>query len=157
VPQAGARYPFTVAIPSTCSWTATTDVSWADVAPGSGQGDKALVLTIGENPARDPRTVTVTVNGQSVRVVQVGVACSYAINPSSLNLSGDSTGGTITLTTAPGCPWTATSSESWIRLLPTSGSGSVVLALDISPHVGAERRAVLTIAGLRVDVTQEAR
>ncbi len=144
-------------MPANCSWTARTDVAWADVSPGNGDGTRSAVLTIDENPARDPRTVTVTVNSATARVVQVGTACSYAINPPALNINGDSTGGSITLTTSPGCEWSATSSEAWIRVLPTSGSGSAVMALNIDQNVGAERRAVLTIAGLRVNVTQAAR
>jgi hypothetical protein len=53
--------------------------------------------------------------------------------------NGDSTGGSVTLTTSPGCEWSASSSEAWIRIRPTSGSGSAVLALDIDTNLGAER------------------
>jgi hypothetical protein len=75
-----------------------------------------------------------------------------------LNIKDDSTGGSVTLTTSPDCAWMATSSEAWIRVRPTSGTGSIRIELDIDQNPqSSERRAVLTIGGQRVSVTQAGR
>ena len=116
-----------------------------------------MVLVVAQNETRDSRTITVTVNGQPTRVVQNGVGCSYAVSASVLDLNADTTSGSVTLTATPGCTWTATSSEGWIRLLPSSGSGSSVIALDITANSGDVRHASLTVAGQRVSVTQGGR
>jgi hypothetical protein len=132
-------------------------VSWADVAPGSGQGDGALVLTVARNENHDARTATVTVNGQSSRVIQNAYRCPFTLNPTSLDLNYNTNNASIVLTTTPGCPWTATASESWIRAVPSSGTGSATIALEIATNPGDVRNAFLTIAGQRVNVTQQRR
>ena len=157
VPEASGRYPFAVSTPASCTWTARTDVSWADIAPGSGQGDAPLILAIAQNDTRSTRTVTVTVNGEATRLVQAGVGCSYALSPSVLDVNADATNRSIVVTTLTGCTWTAASSESWIRVQPATGSGSGTVTVDIAASTGDVRHAFMTIAGQRVNVTQQRR
>ena len=116
-----------------------------------------MILVVAQNETRDARTITVTVNGQATRVVQNGVGCFYSVTPSTLDVNADTTNASVTLTATAGCTWTASSSESWIRVLPVSGSGSSAIALDISANSGDVRHAFLTIAGQRVNVTQRGR
>jgi hypothetical protein len=132
-------------------------VVWADVSPGSGQGNAAPVLTIGEHANRDARTLSVTVNGQSVRVTQNAIGCSYSVSRTSMDVSPQGESVSIDVTTADGCVWTATSSDGWINVRTPSGAGSSTLGFDIAPNTGDTRRAFLTIAGLRVDITQQRR
>ena len=157
VADAGGRYPFTVATPSNCAWTVRTDVSWADVAPGSGQGDGPLVLVVARNESRDARTVTVMANSLATRVVQNGVGCSYSLNPSSLDVNFDTARASVAVTAGAGCTWAATASESWLAVLPAGGSGSGVVTVDIAANPSDVRHAFLTIAGQRVTVTQQRR
>lgn len=132
-------------------------MSWADVAPGSGQGSATPVLNVGENTNFDARTITVTVNGQSFRVTQNAVSCSYTLNPTSLDESPDGGSASVSLTATAGCTWTATASEGWIRVLTPSGTGSGTINLDLAPNPSDVRHAFLTIAGQRVNVTQRRR
>jgi hypothetical protein len=157
VPTQSGRYTFAITIGSNCAWTARADVSWADVAPGSGLGSATPVLNVGENENRDTRTVTVTVNGQSFRVTQNAVGCSYTLDPTSLDESPDGGSASVALTATAGCTWTATASEGWIRVLTPSGTGSATINLDIAPNPSDVRHAFLTIAGQRVNVTQRRR
>jgi hypothetical protein len=115
------------------------------------------VLTVDENSNRDARTVTVTVSGQSARVTQSAVDCSYTLGDTSLDASGDGGGASIRMTTMDGCAWTATANEGWVTVLTPSGTGSGSIRLEIAPNYGALRRAFLTIAGQRVDITQQPR
>src|SRR5688572_17106640 len=70
VPARGGVFTFGVATGSTCTWTARSDVTWADVTPGSGTGNGRPLLQIGEHTRLDTRTLTVTVNGQAHRITQ---------------------------------------------------------------------------------------
>jgi hypothetical protein len=148
-----------VSAPSGCTWTARTDVSWADVGPGSGSGDGSLVLAFTENEGRSTRSLSLTINGTTARVVQNGRPCTYSVNPSAIELNNDSTGASIVLTTLDGCAWTASSNQDWIRPVPASasGSGSATVQFDVQSNGGSQRTAVLTIGGLRIDVTQRGR
>jgi hypothetical protein len=157
VSNAEGRYTFAVVTPSNCTWTASTDVPWADIAPGSGQGATAMLLVVAANTNPDTRTATVTVNGQTARVVQNPPGCSYSVAPTTLDVNADSTGTSVTVTTTPGCGWTASASESWISPRVTSGSGSATIVFDITASRGDARHAFLTVAGQRVEVTQQGR
>jgi hypothetical protein len=157
LPAAGGRFGFAVTTPSGCSWTARDDVPWADVAPGSGQGSATPALTVDENSSRDSRTVTVTVNGQSTRIMQHGIGCSYQLGQTTVDVSGDGGSASIGLTATEGCAWTATVNETWVTVLTPSGTGSDSIKLDITPNYGGLRRAFLTVAGLRLEITQQPR
>lgn len=157
VPAQGGRYAFAITIASQCEWRAQTDASWADVAPGSGQGNATPTLNVAEYTRFDSRTLTVTVNTQAFRITQNGVVCSYTLDPTSLDESHNGGTARIVLTTREGCPWTVTASEGWIRVLTPSGTGSATVAVELAPNSSDVRHAFLTIAGQRVNVTQRSR
>jgi hypothetical protein len=116
-----------------------------------------LTLTVAPNSIPNARTATVVVNGLALRVIQTAAGCSYAVSPAGLDLNADSSGASIALTATPGCGWGATASESWIRVLTPSGMGSATISLAISSNSGDVRHAFLTVAGQRVNVTQQTR
>lgn len=154
VPRQGGSFPFAITLASGCGWTAQTDVEWANVSPSSGQGSATLTLSALANVNADGRSALVTVGGQSFPVSQ-GSGCAYTLNPTSLTFSSEGgVGGIDIVTTTTPCPWTATSGESWIRVLDSSGSGSTTIRLDLDPNPGFERHTFLMIAGMRVNVTQ---
>ena len=150
----GGSFPFGIAIGPGCGWTAQTDVTWADVSPSTGEGTTQSTLDVEANPNVDARSFLVTVSGQSFQVIQVS-GCSYTVNPSSLELGGEAGSTTISVVaTIGGCPWTATSGESWLRVLSPSGSGTSTIGLDFDSNPGGERHTFLMIAGQRINVTQ---
>lgn len=157
VSSQGGNFPFAIAVAAGCGWTAATDVTWADVTPSNGQGSASPTLSVGANMNVDGRSLTVTVAGQSFRMSQVG-GCSYSVDPLTLNESGEGGSARIDVTTTlPACTWTATSGESWIRVLTPIGTGSGPAMLELDPNPSDVRHAALTIAGKRVDVTQQRR
>ena len=154
VPRQGGSYTFEITIASGCGWTAQTDVAWADVAPSAGQSNASPRLSVGENLRVDGRSLFVTVGDQSFRVTQL-TGCGYSLDPTSLNESADGGSARIDVVTTLGqCSWTATANESWIRVLTPSGTGSSTISLDLDANPSDERHTFLTIAGVRVDVTQ---
>jgi hypothetical protein len=159
----GGRFTFTITTGAGCAWSAQTNTTWADVAPGSGQGTATPVLTAAANTRTDARTLTITVNGQSFQVAQNAMptapvpVCSYLVDPTSLEEGPDAGTAEVTVTTLPGCAWTATASEGWITMLTSSGTGSARIKIEVTANTGDVRHAFLTVAGRRVDVRQRAR
>ncbi len=74
----------------------------------------------------------------------------------------DANGGTqtFTITAAPSCSWTASSSAPWITLSTGAGSGNASVTATIQPYAPppvnpADRTAALTIAGSSINVQQD--
>lgn len=83
-------------------------------------------------------------------------ASPFSISPTSRSHGAGAEAGTVSVTTANGCLWTATSNAQWITITAgTSGSGSGALtyAVVANPTTSA-RSGTLTIAGQPFTVTQ---
>ncbi len=87
-----------------------------------------------------------------------GSQCTYSVSPTTLQ--APASGGTVTVSiqTAPFCPWAVSGLPGWISLSgASSGSASASLALAVFPnHSGASLTAAVLIAGVSVTVTQPA-
>ncbi len=85
-----------------------------------------------------------------------GPSCGYAVAPGSVPLGAGGGSGTIAVTTAAGCPWTATSTASWLSTTGAAsglGSGAVSWSASANPSA-AQRSASIAIAGQSVVFTQ---
>ncbi|HYN07393.1 MAG TPA: BACON domain-containing carbohydrate-binding protein [Vicinamibacterales bacterium] len=141
-----------------CSWTATTASPWILITSGaSGTGPGTVLLSVGVNSGA-ARTGAVTIAGQTFSVTQAAAPlCSYSINPASQSVGAVGGGGTITVTTAAGCSWSATTSNSWISVVSgTSGSGNGTATITIASNPGAARVGTVTVAGQTYTVNQAA-
>ncbi len=85
-----------------------------------------------------------------------GTSCSYAIAPTSASVGAAATTGTVTVTTAGGCGWTATSNAGWVSVTGgSSGSGPGAVTLAATANTGpSARTGTVTIAGQTFTVTQ---
>lgn len=93
----------------------------------------------------------VSVNGGAVQ------ACNAAITPSSQVFSAGGDTGSIAVTAAASCSWTATSNQSWLTVTGgASGTGNGTVMLSATPNSGAARTATVAIAGLAFTATQNA-
>ncbi|HZR23279.1 MAG TPA: BACON domain-containing carbohydrate-binding protein [Vicinamibacterales bacterium] len=93
----------------------------------------------------------VSVNGVPVQ------ACNAAITPASqlFNANGDT--GTIAVSAANTCSWTATSTASWLTVTSgSSGTGNGTVTLSAAANTGAARSASVYVAGLTFSATQNA-
>jgi hypothetical protein len=154
VSSRGGAFPFDLTTGAGCSWTARTDVTWADVTPGSGQGTHTVTLNVSEHARRDARTLTITINGQAYRITQQEIPCVYTLGVSSLE-AADQGGQLSFMMNAPsGCPWTVSSSDGWIGVRTPNGSGGGSIILQIQPNTGDVRQGFVTVAGQRVNITQ---
>ncbi|MEZ4529193.1 MAG: BACON domain-containing carbohydrate-binding protein, partial [Desulfobacterales bacterium] len=146
-----------VIVNSGCAWTAASNAGWINITSGSsGNGNGAVYYSVLSNSTTLSRTGTITIGGKPFTVTQSPAACSYTISP--LNAAFESVGGTgsISVTSASGCNWTAVSNANWITVVSGSsgmGSGTVNYQVDTYPDAGT-RTGTITIAQKTFTVTQ---
>src|SRR5689334_9403567 len=167
-PAAGTTASFTVtkSSGSGCSWTASADVPWITVSPGSSSADSAtLSYTVAANAGAFERVGHIAVAWNSgsgtFAVTQQGVTqppatCTYAVGdatPSSFAVTGG-TGSIPVTVTGSGCgAWNATTTANWIHITAGSGtaSGNVAFTVDAATSSRNDRITV-TFPGGSKDV-----
>ena len=84
--------------------------------------------------------------------------CSLSTSPSSLSLPSTFSSGIINVNAAGVCPWTATSSTSWLTLGGRNGegSGSFSYSASANPNQTTSRTASISLGSLVIPVTQSA-
>jgi hypothetical protein len=151
----------TVSVTTTaaCTWTSTSGVAWVTVTSGaSGTGNGSVGLSIAANSGA-ARSGTATIAGQSFTVNQAAFVapCTFAIAPTSQNMPAPGGTGTVTVTTASGCAWTAASNAPWLTITSgASGIGNGSVGFSAAANVAGSRTGTLTIAGQTFTVTQDA-
>jgi hypothetical protein len=160
VGAAGGTQTATVTTTSGCAWTAVSnDTGWMTVTGGgSGNGNGTVTYSVAAKSTSGSRSGTLTIAGQTLTVTQAGTGgCSFTLSPTAQNVA--SAGGTqsASVTTNPGCSWTAASNSiSWMSVLSGSsgnGSGTVTYKVNAKTTTGS-RTGTLTIAGQTLTVTQ---
>ena len=140
-----------------CPWTVTGEPSWVTVAEGrSGSGSGTVRLVIAAN-AGAPRSATLAIGGESFALTQGG-NCTASIKPTYYNSGRGPDEFEITVSTAAGCQWSASSPVGWAIIRSgATGSGNGVVIVRVQPNNEGPRSAVLTIAGQQFTLTQEGR
>jgi hypothetical protein len=163
---AGGNGTFDVAAPSTCAWIATSTVGWmrvTDPAGGAGTGSRRVTYAVDANPGAAPRSATIAVGGRMFTITQAGTAaCDYSVAPVDVRACMDE--GfvrTVSVTTAAGCPWTASTGASWIMIASgLSGAGTGTISYTLGSNYEAARQANIEVrwptptAGQNVRVAQ---
>jgi hypothetical protein len=128
------------------------------VIGGAGSIAESLVYQVAANPSVESRSTTVSIFGQNVVVSQAGIgACTYNFSPTSEILAANGGAANISILTAGGCPWSASSSLSWVRVIAGSpGSGVGVVTIQADPNAGGLRSGFITIGGKTFSVSQSA-
>ena len=81
--------------------------------------------------------------------------CTYTLAPLTLTVPGTGGTGDVSVTTAPGCGWTASSDKPWISIQPASGVGSATLTWTaVVNSLATQRIGYLTIGGRSIFVVQ---
>lgn len=150
LPPDGGQLTMTITTQASCGWTVRPGHDWITVASNpAGTGSGTSVLAIAANSATALREGTVTVETQTLRVVQRGraAACTYAVSSEGDRFGPDGGSRRFTVTTAPECGWTAVATESWVTLDRTSGTGTAEITYTVAPFAGTNERA----ASIRVN------
>lgn len=86
-----------------------------------------------------------------------GSNCSFSINPTVVNAPNGSSMGSVAMTAAQGCGWTATSNDNWISITAgTTGSGNGTVNYTVAANTGAARTGSVIIGGQTFTVNQAA-
>jgi len=147
----------TVGAPTGCAWTAVSNASWITVTAGSsGTGGGTFSYTVAANPSTTARTGTVSVGGNTFTVNQGGATCSPTFSSSSTSVPSTAGSGTITVTAATGCSWTATTNATWITITNGStGSGNGTVDYSLAANTGTlARTGSISVGTSSFSITQ---
>jgi hypothetical protein len=150
----------TVTAAAGCTWTATSGATWITVTSGAaGTGNGSVGFSVAANSGA-ARMGTITIAGQVFTVNQAAFVppCTYSITPTSQTVPATGGTGTVGVTAATGCTWTASSNATWLTITSgASGSGDGTVGFTAAGNVGtAPRTGTLTVAGQTFTVTQPA-
>lgn len=138
---------YVVTAPSGCSWTASSNQSWATIVSGtSGIGSGIVYVLVGDDATPGTRSATLTIGGQNVTLRQRPGSCAYNIfSPNSSVVPGS--GGTVSfgIIAAPGCEWNITNNDPAAITLVSgaSGTGNGTVTLTVSPNLGPNSRTFI--------------
>ena len=154
-PFAGANGSATVTTSDGCAWTASTNTSWITVTSGAeGTTSGQVSFTVAPSTATSQRLGSLTIAGRAFAVTQAANSCSYVLTPTNRTIGGEGGTGSITIGTASGCPWTATTNQSWISVSGTgtaSGSASYTVSANTT---GTSRAGSISIGTQSFTITQ---
>jgi Beta-propeller repeat len=128
--------------------TASSNVPWASASVVGN----AVNWTITADPSSFGRSGALTINGQTVTITQVGLPCSYALNPASVSVGSAGGAGNIAVTPSPAdCAVVANSGVSWASVSISGNNASWSVTADPS---SLGRAGTFTIGGKSASVSQ---
>jgi hypothetical protein len=156
----GGTATVTITTAASCAWSVVASAGWITLttaAAGSGPG--TVGYSVSANSNTDSRAGTLTIGGQAHTVTQQGrpaTICNYEIAPANAEFGKDAGTGTLTVTAAAGCAWSASSSAPWVVVTAGSqGSGDGTVSYTVSANREiASRVATITAAGRTLTVRQ---
>ena len=152
VPASGGTSVLSVTAPEGCEWSAQSSVPWLTVAPASGSGSGTVTVTV-QSTSGPPRSGTISVAGETIAVSQ-GAGCDVAVTPATVTAPAGGRSGTLQVSTATGCSWTAQANVPWIVLTPSGGNGTGVVNFTVQANTGSQRQGTISVGGQSVAITQ---
>jgi hypothetical protein len=84
-----------------------------------------------------------------------GSGCAFVLAPTTANIAAAGGAGSLVVTSAPGCAWTASSNVPWLTITAgASGSGNGTVQYSAAPTTGGSRSGMLTVGGQTFTLTQ---
>jgi hypothetical protein len=113
-----------------------------------------LISSFGEDELGE--VYVVDLNGSVSRIAGTAAPCTYSISPTRASYPASGGSGTITVTTAAGCPWDTSSNSSWITITGATGIGPGTVDYTVAQYVGKpkKRNGTMTVAGSAVSIQQ---
>ncbi len=145
-----------IQVTASCNSLPQSTVNWISFSSlSSGSGGQLTVFV--QNNTGAARSGTFSIGDQTITVNQAAGPCPYSVSPASATLPSAGGVGTIVVTTGPGCPLSAVSNSSWIRIVSsTASSASRVVQFSVAPNTSSSlQNGSLQIAGLNVPITEE--
>ena len=133
--------------PST--WAEGSSYSHLDYGTFGGTSNRLMVyaITAGDS-IHDPGPVTIGLLTDLGWVTSIS-PCEYSVSAEYSSLFSKSGGtGSFSVTTQPGCAWTATEGLDWASITSgASGTGSGTVTYTVSSNAGGERSGTITVSG----------
>lgn len=86
-----------------------------------------------------------------------GTPCTYPLSPATQQVGAGGGNIQVTVDTAGGCAWSASSSAGWLRITGGSGTGFGYVTATADPNsTSSARRATITVGGQTAEVLQDA-
>ena len=151
----GGSGSFTVEAPSGCSWTPTASHDWITITNGGSQsGNGSVNFSVAPNTA-GVRDGTIRVGGQAFGILQSAPSCRYQLSAITGSFGGAGGSGTVNVTAASTCTWTASTNVPWISIVGgASDGGNGTVSFTVQANTGPARNGILTIGSQRFTVTQ---
>jgi hypothetical protein len=150
-----------------CQWMVGNYSSWIQLVNSKGKGSGYVEYRVMKNTSGSPRTGIIEVEGRTVKINQeYSTPCSFSVSPTSISIRWEGTDSDprkvasppfeLTLTSSKSnCPWTATTSVSWIKLVTSNGTGSGAVQYRVLENTSGSRRiGTIKVGGQTVTVTQ---
>ncbi len=140
-----------------CSWTASSDSSWATVVPIGSTGNGSIGVSASSNASSTTgRSAQLTVGGQTITISQAGTTCTYALQSTSGAVPASGGSGSVGVIAPAVCGWTAaTTAPTWLTITSSGNAGTSSVQFSVQSNLSASpRTGNLTIAGLIYEVTQ---
>ena len=165
-PVGGGSGQFAVSAAPTCAWLASSRSGWIrvlDPPGGLGTGSRRVSYSLDASGDAGTRTGTITVGAQAFVATQAGTStCTYGVTPVDLRACSLAFPMTVTVATAAGCGWTASTSASWIPISSgQTGLGPGTMTFTLPGNFNEARQDVIKIRwpapteGQNVRVAQE--
>lgn len=163
---AGVGGTLTLKIASNTSWRISEMLTWVSVSTTSGSDDGVVRITVQPRVSGTPRSGVITIYGTGITskkltINQAGAGQGAMLEVSTTALTFDGLGGSKAFNAFSNVPWTASVSESWLTVTPTTGFDEQPVSVSCPPNVSPlSRTATITLSesgGMRVQVavTQE--
>jgi hypothetical protein len=144
-------------MPGSCDWSATSSSGFVSItSANTGTGDKVISYSVAPN-AGPVRTGTLNVAGLVFTVTQES-GCTFALSSTGQNFTAGGGPGTVNVTTATACGWTATTDAGFVSISSGNrfnGNGTVEYSL-VANTSNSSRIGTITIAGQPFTVSQSA-
>ena len=138
-----ARLTATVSTNRECQWTIQSEASWVRVTPDSGQGEASVSIVVAKTRPRSIESGVLVVNGSRVAVSQQAAVCRFELANSSSRVPPEGGPFSVSVSTIPGCKWSASSEVSWVRVVSAELTGSDNVAFVADANTGGERSGTL--------------
>ncbi|HEX7151316.1 MAG TPA: N,N-dimethylformamidase beta subunit family domain-containing protein [Thermoanaerobaculia bacterium] len=135
---------------SYCGFSAQSNTPWITLTSITNN-NVTYAYTANDGPARSG-TITI---GESTFVLSQQSGCTYSIAPTYSQYPASGGGGSFTLTSGSGCPWTAVPNVPWITLTTaSSGTGAATIGYSVAPNVGPARSGRIQVGNNYLTIDQ---
>lgn len=146
----------TVSAPEGCAWTAAANASWITVTSGSsGEGNGVVEYSVAPNTTASARNGSIFIGGKTLAVTQATL-CNFTLAPTIRSHGPGAELGSIAVTVAEGCSWTAAANASWIIVTSgSSGTGNGTVSYSVAANgTSLGRSASVVVGGKTFSITQ---